>query len=102
ANFLAFAALISPGDEVLVERPAYDPLLGALKLLGARIARFDRRREDGWAVDPDRVRAALSPKTRLVVLTSPHNPTGILIPPAVLDRIATDPASRGGHGVGDQ
>jgi len=102
ANFLAFAALISPGDEVLVERPGYDPLLGALRLLGARIVRFERRREDRWAVDPDRVRAAMSPKTRLVVVTSPHNPTGVLIPPAVLDRIAADAAERGAHVVVDE
>ena len=43
ANFLAMAALISPGDEVLVERPTYDPLLGAASFLGAKIKRFERK-----------------------------------------------------------
>ena len=43
ANFLAFAALVGPGDEVLVERPTYEPLLAALGFLGARIERFERR-----------------------------------------------------------
>ena len=58
ANLLAFAAVVEPGDEVVVERPGYDPLLGALELIGARITRFERRREDRWAIDPDRVQSA--------------------------------------------
>jgi hypothetical protein len=88
ANFLAMAALVRPGDDVLVERPAYDPLLGALRLLGARIHRFDRRFEDGYDVDPERVRAALAPATRLVVLSSPHNPSGALLSEAAFDGLA--------------
>ncbi len=79
ANFLVMAALVSAGDEVLVERPAYDPLLGAARLMGARIGRFDRTFGDGFDLDVARVEAALSPATRLVVLTSPHNPSGALI-----------------------
>ena len=50
ANFLVCGALLRPGDEVLVERPAYDPLLGILRFLGARIRRFDRVFEDGFQV----------------------------------------------------
>src|SRR5262245_2988874 len=43
ANFQAFAATIAPGDDVLIERPGYDPLIGAVRLLGANVVRFDRR-----------------------------------------------------------
>ena len=102
ANFLAFAALLGPGDEVVVERPGYDPLLGALELLGARIVRFERRFDDGWVLDPDRVRAALTPRTRLVVVTSPHNPTGVLTPLDVIDRVAADAAALGAHVLVDE
>lgn len=102
ANFLAFAALLQPGDEVVVERPGYDPLLGALELLGTRVVRFDRRWEDRWVVDPDRVRAAMSARTRLVVLTSPHNPTGVLIATEILDRLAADAAAIGAHVLVDE
>lgn len=102
ANFLAFAALLQPGDEVIVERPGYDPLLGALELLGARIVRFDRRLDDRWAIDPDRVRAALTPRTRLVVITSPHNPTGVLASPDVIDRLVADAAAVGAHVLVDE
>ena len=87
ANFFALAALLEPGDEVLVERPGYDPLLGAARLLGASTARFDRRFEDGYALDPDRVRRALTPRTKAVVITSPHNPTGVPVDPAALDEV---------------
>lgn len=78
ANFQAFAALLEPGDEVLVERPGYDPLLGAPRLLGAHVTRFERRFEDGYALDPDRVARAMTPRTRLIVLTTPHNPSGVM------------------------
>ena len=46
ANFLVCAALLSPGDDVLVERPAYDPLMGAPRLFGARVVHFDRLFDD--------------------------------------------------------
>jgi len=80
ANFLALAALVEPGDEVLVERPTYEPVLAALRALGARIRRFERRSEDGWRPDPGSLRAALAGgRVRLVVLINPHNPTGVLL-----------------------
>jgi aspartate/methionine/tyrosine aminotransferase len=87
ANFLVFAALLEPGDEVLVERPGYDPLLGAARLFGATTTRFERRFEDGYALDPDLVRRALTPRTTVIVVTSPHNPTGVAADAAALDEI---------------
>lgn len=78
ANHLAMAALIGPGDEVLVEDPTYELLLSTLGYLQARVSRFARRAEDGWRLDADTVAAALTPGTRLVVLTNLHNPTGAL------------------------
>ena len=102
ANFQGFAAVVEPGDEVIVERPGYDPLLGALELIGARILRFERRLEERWAVDPDRVRAAITPRTRLVVITSPHNPTGVVTPPEVIDRLVEDAAAVGAYVLVDE
>src|SRR5262245_49823974 len=87
ANFLVFAALLEPGDHVLVERPGYDPLLGAARLLGAATVRFERRFEDGYALDPDLVRRAMTPRTKIVVITTPHNPTGVPAGQSALDEI---------------
>jgi aspartate/methionine/tyrosine aminotransferase len=79
ANFQVCAALLEPGDDILMERPGYDPLLGSARLLGAQPQRFERSFADRYALDPDRVRAAMTPRTRLIILTSPHNPTSAVI-----------------------
>ena len=78
ANFLAMAALVSPGDEVLIERPTYEPLLGAASFLGGEIKRFDRRAEDAFRLDPDRIASAVSERTRLILITNLHNPSSAL------------------------
>jgi aspartate/methionine/tyrosine aminotransferase len=95
ANLLALAALVEPGDEVLVERPGYDPLLGAARLLGATTTRFDRRFEDGYALDPDRVRRAMTPRTTVIVVTTPHNPSGVAADAGALDEIGRLAARQG-------
>lgn len=102
ANFLVFAALLKPGDEVLVERPGYDPLLGAARMFGARTIRFDRPFDSGFALDPDRVRQAMTPRTKAIVITSPHNPTGVAADPAALDEIGKIAERAGAHVVVDE
>ena len=67
--------LVKAGDEVLVERPGYDPLMGR-RSGSARVTRFERRYEDGCRLDPAAVERRLTPRTRLVVITNTHNPTG--------------------------
>jgi aspartate/methionine/tyrosine aminotransferase len=91
ANFLAFAALLEPGDGVLIEQPTYEPLLAALSFLGGRIRRFRRRFENGYRFDLSEIRSLLAGRVRLVVLANPHNPSGVLLPPeemAELGRLA--------------
>ena len=78
ANFLAMAALISPGDEVLIEHPTYEPILGVASFLGAQIKRFERKAADAFRPDPAIVREAMSDRTKLIVLTNLHNPSGAL------------------------
>jgi hypothetical protein len=98
ANHLAMAALVAPGDEVLVEDPTYELLASTLGYLQARIRRFERRPEQQWALDADAVAARLTPATRLVVLTNLHNPSGALATEAVIRRVA-DAAARVGARV---
>jgi aspartate/methionine/tyrosine aminotransferase len=73
---------------VLVEQPTYEPLLAALSFLGARVTRFGRRFENGWRLDLDEVRARLAGRVHLVVLTNPHNPTGVLLPAGEVTELA--------------
>jgi aspartate/methionine/tyrosine aminotransferase len=102
ANFQVCAALLEPGDDVLVERPGYDPLLGAPRLLGARAVRFDRTFEAGFALDPARVRDAMTPRTRLVIITSPHNPTGTVADRASLEAVGQLAQAAGAHVLVDE
>ncbi|HYO16720.1 MAG TPA: pyridoxal phosphate-dependent aminotransferase [Thermoanaerobaculia bacterium] len=103
ANFLAFVALVEPGDEVLVEQPTYEPILAALSLVGARVRRFARRFEDGWRPDPDEIRGALAGgRVRLVVMTDPHNPTGVILPPGEMAEIGRHAADAGALLVVDE
>ena len=76
ANFLVAAALLSAGDDVLIERPTYDPLIGVCRLMGGNVHRFDRTFAAGFALDPDAVARAMTPQTKLIIVTSPHNPSG--------------------------
>lgn len=71
-----FKLLCDPGDEVLVPRPGY-PLFDFLAgLEGVRPRPYPLEHEGGWRLDVDSVRAALTPRTRAIVLVSPGNPTG--------------------------
>ena len=85
ANHLAMAALIEPGDEILFEHPAYEPMLAAALYLGAKVRRFARRIDNGFRIDPESLE--VSPETRLIVLTNLHNPSGVLIDDAEMRRI---------------
>src|SRR5215218_2269447 len=87
ANHLAMAALIKPGDEVLFEHPAYEPMLAAARYLGAKVKRFSRTFENGFGILPEEFETLASHSTRLIVLTNLHNPSGVLIDDATLKRI---------------
>jgi len=95
ANHLVMAALLEPGDEILVEHPAYGPLVDVARYLQADVKRFRRREENGWAIDPAEVRRCVTPKTRLIVITNLHNPTSVLTPESVLREIGDTARSVG-------
>jgi aspartate/methionine/tyrosine aminotransferase len=102
ANFLAMATLLSPADEVLVEHPTYELLLGAASFLGASIKRFERKPEEGFQLDSAKVEAAMSERTRLVVITNLHNPSSTLAGEEELVAIGKLARSRGAHVLVDE
>jgi aspartate/methionine/tyrosine aminotransferase len=93
ANHLAMAALINPGDDILFEQPAYEPMLATAQYLGARVRRFARRFEDGFQVRPEDIRTHVNAETRLIVLTNLHNPSGVLTGQETLKEIGDIAAS---------
>jgi aspartate/methionine/tyrosine aminotransferase len=88
ANHLACATLVEAGDHVVIERPVYDPLVAVPRYLGCDVGFFERREEEAYALDVARVEAALTPRTRLVILSNLHNPTGALLNRADLESLA--------------
>jgi aspartate/methionine/tyrosine aminotransferase len=102
ANFLAMAAMIAPGDEVIIEEPTYEPLLGAASFLGAEIKRFERKPEDAFRLNPAAVERMLTPKTRLIVITNLHNPSGVLAEEAELRQIGEFAAGVGARVLVDE
>lgn len=87
ANHLAMAALVGPGDEVLFEQPAYEPMLAAVRYLGADVKRFTRKFGNEFQLDLNEIEVLVTPHTRLIVLTNLHNPSGVLIDDATLKRV---------------
>jgi methionine aminotransferase len=87
ALFCAIHAVVHPGDEVVVFDPAYDSYEPAVTLAGARTLHVPLT-APSFAVDWDRLEQALSDRTRLVIINSPHNPSGALLDAADLDRLA--------------
>ena len=80
ALFSTITALVHPGDEVIVFEPAYDSYVPALQLSGG-IPVFVTLRHPDYRVNWDDVRRALTPRTKLILLNSPHNPTGTMLGP---------------------
>ena len=78
ATYLAMAALIQPGDEVIFEQPTYEPILSAANFLGANVKRVSRHPDSGFRLDIEQLQALATPRTRLIVLTNLHNPSGAL------------------------
>ncbi len=87
ALFIVATCLLSAGDHLVVTRPNYATNLETPRAIGAEVSILDLAFEDGWRVDPDGLANLLRPETRLVSITTPHNPTGQVIPDADLARI---------------
>lgn len=102
AVFLAYAAMLSPGDEVLVEFPGYEPLTRTAEGLGAIVRTFERFATDGFAISPERVAAAVTSRTRVIVVTNLHNPTGVRTSDETLRELAKIAEARGAYLLVDE
>ncbi len=87
ALFSAIEAFVHPGDEVIVLDPAYDSYDPAIRLAGGTAVHVPLS-DPGFALDLDALAAAITPRTRMLVLNTPHNPTGAVVPAADMQRLA--------------
>ena len=83
----AVLALVQPGDEVVVFEPTYDAYIPDIVMAGG-VPRIVRLEPPRWTWDPERLRAAFGPRTRAVILNTPHNPTGKVFSRPELEEIA--------------
>lgn len=93
ALFLVCAALLVPGDGVLVEKPAYESLYAVPEAFEASVARVGRRFENGFQLQLEQLEASILPDTKLVIVSNLHNPSGTQLPDSVIKsaaRIASD------------
>ncbi len=91
--FCAVQTVIRPGDEVIIFDPCYDSYEPAVELAGGRCVHVQLGLDD-FSIDWQKLSEALSPRTRMIVINSPHNPSGALISRAELDRLAALIAER--------
>ncbi len=95
AIFVAANVLLGPGDHAIVVWPAYQSLHEVARAAGADVTLHELHAGDGWAIDVDRLRRQVTPRTKLIVVNVPHNPTGSL-PDAATYRAVADIAAEAG------
>jgi methionine aminotransferase len=101
AIFCAIQTVIQPGDEVIVFDPCYDSYEPSVELAGGRCVHVQLGLDD-FAIDWQKLSEALSPRTRMIILNSPHNPSGALITRDELDQLAALIANRDIYLVSDE
>jgi aspartate/methionine/tyrosine aminotransferase len=87
AIFLFWHTLLAPGDHAIVETPCYESALTLPKSTGAEVSEWRRKPEHGWAHDLAALEALIRPNTRALYINTPHNPTGLLMLPAVFSSV---------------
>ena len=88
-------ALFDPGDEVITHAPYWPTIPEQVKLVGATPVIVQTRSDEGFTVDPEAVIAAMTPRTKAVIINSPCNPTGAMVDEAALSPIVDAAAKRG-------
>jgi aspartate/methionine/tyrosine aminotransferase len=102
ANYLIALSLLRPGDEVAMEVPNYMQVPGVARSLGATVRTFRLRQDHDWEPDWDEFERAVSPRTRLLYLSNPNNPTGSILSREAMARIVSRCESTGTWIVADE
>jgi aspartate/methionine/tyrosine aminotransferase len=86
--FVAMLALIDPGDEVIIPSPGYNSYHQSVELAEGKTVTVPTYEKDGFALTAEAVAKAITPKTRMLCLINPSNPTGMVIPPSEIEKLA--------------
>lgn len=102
ANYLIVNTLLAPGDEAVVMRPNYLQVWGVARNRGVSVKDFDLVEAKGWAPDLDQLAAAVGPRTRLIAVCNPNNPTGRILTAAEMAAIVAAAARVGAWILADE
>jgi len=102
ANFNAFYTLVEPGDTVISVHPAYQQLYSAPKSLGAEVRHLHLRPENRWLPQVEELKGLVDGKTKMIVINTPHNPTGSLIDEPLLREICGVAEDAGAYILSDE
>jgi aspartate/methionine/tyrosine aminotransferase len=102
ANYAAVLGTVSAGDEVIVEEPSWTQIRLLARSLGATVKILPLRPENGWKPDADELRGLLSPRTKLVYLNHPNNPTGSALTDKEMAAITEVVARHGAYLLSDE
>jgi len=102
ANFLVFSSLLSQGDDFIIEQPGYQPMWLTPEMLGARRINWQRKFENKFRVDSETLSSLITEKTKLVVLTNLHNPSGVLTNQKTIKTIAEIAEEHGAYVLVDE
>jgi len=87
ANYLLFNTLLEPGDHVVAVYPAYQQLYAVAEAIGCEVSRWGLRPENDFRYDLDELRRLVRDDTKMIVVNTPHNPTGAILSPEELDEV---------------
>lgn len=88
AVLMIMLGLLNPGDEVIIPDPMWLHYFYCAKLAGAKVVSVPLREENGFQLDPDDIRKAITPRTKMLVVNTPHNPTGVVFTRETLAAVA--------------
>ena len=80
AIFLFMHTVLNPGDHIIVHWPCYQSLFEVARSIGCEVTKWEARVENKWALDLDELKRSLRTNTRAIIINTPHNPTGYLMP----------------------
>lgn len=87
ANYIAVWRLVEPGDEVVMMLPNYMQIWGVVRGQGAAVVPWRLREERGWEADVDELASLVTPRTKLIAVCNPNNPTGSILSEAAMRAI---------------
>lgn len=102
ANYLGVIALVEPGDEVIIEAPAWTQVGVLCKAIGAKIKGLRLREENRWKPDPDDLRQLITPRTKLVFINHPNNPTGSVLSNGEMRELCNVVSKHGAYLLSDE